>query len=534
MGNSVEIAPLAPAGEGHLLSGLLRLQGAALLILLVWLYHSILYNLALQWIHDPNFSHGFFVPAFSLYVLWQGRKELKSVASSPSWAGLPLVLVALVMLVLGVLGVELFTSRVSLLILAAGLIILLSGWKLFRAVLFPWAVLFLMIPLPTLIQQKFTFPLQMLASQLSTSMLEMVGVPVLREGNVIVLAAMPLEVAEACSGIRSLLSLVTLSIIYGYLMEKRIWVRVVLACAAVPIAVFANSFRIFGTGLLVQYWDPELAQGFFHEFQGWLVFVVSLVLLFALHRLINLIWKSPKENTTPRPAVGTSCSSADPSDAVPSSTTWSPRFVIAVLLMLAAATVLQAYSQDEVFPPREPLSGIPAEIDSWKGADETLDQPTLDILGHPEYLLRTYVNADQSQPWISLFIPYYPSQKSGDTIHSPNHCLPGAGWIPSHRQVIKLKTADGTLFPANRYVVTKEGERQLVIYWFQAHGREVASDYSAKYYLISDSIRLHRSDGALVRLMSPMYRGESPDAAEARIMQLGDRFLPLLDNYIPR
>ena len=292
MGNSVEIAPLAPAGEGRLLSGLLRFQGWSLLLLFVWLYHSILYNLVLQWIHDPNFSHGFFVPAFSLYVLWQDRKELKSIQPAPSWAGLPLVLVALVLLVLGVLGVELFTSRVSLLVLLAGLCVLSRGWEFFRAVRFPWAFLILMIPLPNLILQKFTFPLQMLASRLSTFMLEIVGVPVLREGNVIVLAAMPLEVAEACSGIRSLFSLVTLAIIYGYLMEKRNWVRVVLACAAVPIAVFANSFRIFGTGLIVQYWDPDKAVGFYHEFQGWLVFVVSLALLFALHRVILTIWKS--------------------------------------------------------------------------------------------------------------------------------------------------------------------------------------------------------------------------------------------------
>lgn len=532
----MEIAPLAPAGEGRLSSGLLRFQGWSLLLVLVWLYYSILYRLVAQWISDPNFSHGIFVPAFSFFVLWQNRKKLKSVESAPSWAGLPLIVLALLMLVLGVLGVELFTSRLSLLILLAGLVVLFRGRAFFRALLFPWAFLLLMIPLPNLILQKFTFPLQMLASQLSTLMLQMVGVPVLREGNVIVLAALPLEVVEACSGIRSLVSLLTLAIIYGYLMEKRIWVRVALACSAVPIAVIANSFRIFGTGLLVQYWDPAKAEGFFHAFQGWLIFVVSLILLFTLHRLINLIWKSAPEGKveaeprpeTPRPEMGKRAGAPAPVRG------WSPRFLIPALLMLAAAIGLQAHSQNEVFPPRQPLSSLPAQIDGWTGTDETLDQQTLDILGPGEFLARDYEDANQEQPWINLFIAYFPTQKMGDTIHSPNHCLPGAGWVPTLRQVVQLTTPDGTSFPVNRYVVSKAGDRQIVLYWFQAHGRAVASDYSAKYYLIADSIRMHRSDGALIRLMSPMYPKESPDAAQVRMMRLGNQLLPLLDNYIPR
>jgi exosortase len=196
------------------------------------------------------------------------------------------------MLVLGVLGAELFFSRMSLLVILAGLIILFQGWNFFRAVLFPWAVLILMIPIPNLVLQQVTFPLQLLASKLATGLLEVVGVPVLRQGNVIVLASMPLDVAEACSGIRSLLTLVTLAIIYSFLMETRIWMRVLLVCSAIPIAVAANGFRIFGTGLLVQYWDPEKAEGFFHTFSGWLIFVVALMLLFGTHRLIRLIWKN--------------------------------------------------------------------------------------------------------------------------------------------------------------------------------------------------------------------------------------------------
>jgi exosortase len=302
MSNSVEAAPLLLDEGGRLRSGLPRWQEVALLLLTAWLYASILARLFLQWVgpsHDPNFEHGIFVPLFASFVLWQERKKLKAIASSPSWAGFPLVVLSLLMLVLGVLGAELFFSRVSLLILLAGLIILFQGWSFFRAVLFPWAFLFLMIPIPNLIINRVTFPLQLLATRLATVLLELVGVPVLRQGNVIVLASISLDVVEACSGIRSLLTLLTLAIIYGYLVETRRWVRVVLAISALPIAVVANSFRVFVTGLLVQYWDPEKAMGFFHAFEGWLIFVVALLMFFALHRLICLICKSGPEKTGP-------------------------------------------------------------------------------------------------------------------------------------------------------------------------------------------------------------------------------------------
>src|ERR1700693_241793 len=298
MSNTVEVVPLLSTREDRLSSRLPRWQAVATLLLIAWLYASILARLFLQWVgpsSDSNFQHGIFVPLFALFVLWQDRKRLRAIPSDPSWAGLPLVLLSLLILALGVLGAELFFSRVSLLILLAGLIILFQGWTFFRAVLFPWAFLILMIPIPNLLLQQVTSPLQLLASKLATDMLEVVGVPVLRQGNVIYLAAMPLDVAEACSGIRSLLTLVTLAIISGYLMETRMWVRVVLALSAVPIAVAANSFRIFGTGLLVQYWDPDKAEGFYHALGGWLIFVVALFLLVAVHRVIALIWGSPEK-----------------------------------------------------------------------------------------------------------------------------------------------------------------------------------------------------------------------------------------------
>ena len=293
MADSVQVAPPEVRKPSVSFSGPAWWQGAILLLLLFCLYASILGRLCIQWKNDPNASHGWFVPAFALFVLWKNRNELKSIEPAPSWNGLAVVAAGLSLLILGDLGAELFLSRVSLLVVLAGLIVLFHGWPLFRAVLFPWAFLFLMIPLPVILFQKVTFPLQILASKLASAALPHLGVVVHREGNAIQLPTMHLQVVNACSGIRSLLSLVTLAIIYGYLLEDRRWVRVVLAIAAVPIAVAANGSRIVGTGLL-SLWDPDKAEGFYHTSEGLLIFVISLIMLFAVHGLINRIWKHPQ------------------------------------------------------------------------------------------------------------------------------------------------------------------------------------------------------------------------------------------------
>jgi exosortase len=265
-------------------------QFAILGALGLWLYWTTLLGLVTQWWKDPNFSHGFFVPLFSAYIVWQEKDRRARILRQPSWSGLIPIVVGLGVLIVGRMGAELFLDRSSLLLVLAGVIIVFAGWNLFRALFFPWAFLALMIPIPTLIFNQITFPLQLLASQVAAAVLPLLGVPVLREGNVINLPAMPLEVAEACSGIRSLMSLLTLAIIYGYFLEKRVWVRWLLAVAAVPITVLANDVRIIGTGLLVQYWSPDAAEGYFHASWGWLVFVVSLAMLYALHALVRMVF----------------------------------------------------------------------------------------------------------------------------------------------------------------------------------------------------------------------------------------------------
>src|SRR5579859_7308517 len=270
------------------LSGRARIVWYAVLAgLVATLYAAVLRGLVGQWWSDPDYGHGFLVPLFSGYVLWQERDQWRGKESKPGNFGLLVMVGAVVLLLAGSLGAELFTSRFSLLILIAGMVLFLAGWKVLRAVSFPLAFLLLMIPIPVIIYNQITFPLQLIASRFATFWLELVRIPVLREGNVLILPNYSLEVVEACSGIRSLMTLITLAVAYGYLAEPRRWARYALVILMVPIAMVSNAIRIMGTGVLTYRFGPAAAEGFFHEFSGWVIFVASLILMFTCHWILK-------------------------------------------------------------------------------------------------------------------------------------------------------------------------------------------------------------------------------------------------------
>jgi exosortase len=284
---ATQTARVRPSTAPAAISRAFYLQLLVIVVLVGLIYYDVILHLVRDWWTDPDYSHGFVVPLFSAYVIWSRRRQLRLEPTRGSVWGLALIIFGLGLVIVGSIGAELFLSRTSLLWLIAGLIIYFFGWRYFRLLLFPWAFLFLMIPLPAILFNQVTFPLQLLASNLATHALRFVGVPVLREGNVITLPALPLEVAEACSGIRSLISLGAVAIVYGNLLVGRNSLRLVLALAAVPIAVLANVARIVGTGLLVQYWNPEKALGFFHEFSGWIMFMIAVGFLVLVHAAIH-------------------------------------------------------------------------------------------------------------------------------------------------------------------------------------------------------------------------------------------------------
>jgi exosortase len=251
------------------------------------LYRNVLTKLVSDWATDDNYSHGFLIVPIALYFAWERRERLLAAVRRPSALGLVVILGSLATLVAGILGAELFLSRVSIVGLVAGTVLFVYGWRHLRILALPIGFLLLMIPLPAIIFNQIAFPLQLLASRFGESALMLAGIPVLREGNVIVLANTVLEVAEACSGIRSLVTLLTLGIVYGYFMDTRNWIRLATVIATVPIAIVANGFRVAGTGIAAHYYGPDAATGFLHTFSGWLVFAFSFAMLFVVMAAIQ-------------------------------------------------------------------------------------------------------------------------------------------------------------------------------------------------------------------------------------------------------
>lgn len=210
------------------------------------------------------------------------------------------------------------------------------------------------------------------------------------------------------------------------------------------------------------------------------------------------------------------------------------RFAIALILLIGTALFLQARNRGEVFPPRKPLAEFPQKLGEWSGTDVEITKDIRDILGPGDFLLRVYQDETERRPNTDLFMAYFPSQRAGDTIHSPKNCLPGAGWTPIDAARVPLSIDGRAPFPVNRYVIAKGDDRLLVLYWYWAHDRAVASEYWAKVYLVADSIRMNRSDGALVRLTTRMLPGESVDSAMGRLVPFADQVVPLLNQYIPQ
>jgi len=259
-------------------------------ILLIGVYFPILSKLVQQWSTDDDVSHGFFVPLVAGYIAWQRREKLLNMEWKPAWWGIGLLAWAGFQAYLGMLGAELFLQRTAFLFSLVAVLLILGGTAVVRQLAFPLLLLPFMIPLPTVVYNQITFPLQLFASWVAEKSLEVLNIPVIRDGNILELASQKLSVAEACSGIRSLLSLTFLSQVYAYFFDRKVWMRWVLLFATVPIAIIANSARVTLTGVFSEI-NPALAEGFFHEAEGWVIFVVALVILVVVHQSLNFLYR---------------------------------------------------------------------------------------------------------------------------------------------------------------------------------------------------------------------------------------------------
>lgn len=532
-----ELAPSAAPPRGPTAGG----TDLALLIvpaaLTLAMFGKVLLGMGRQWYDDENYSHGFLIPVMSAYLIYERRGQLASTARAPSLWGIPALAGALAVLLLGAFGAELFLQRASFIAVLAALVLLTTGVAYLRVLAFPLAFLLFMVPLPTIVMNAVAFPLQLLAARVATATLHLAEVPVLREGNVILLPGTTLEVAEACSGIRSLQALLALGAMYAYFFEHVTWKRWALVALSVPIAIFANVVRVAGTGLLVRWSGVEAAEGFYHSFSGWLVFVLAFAILAGASAGLRRIGAR-----RPRPAKAaannaTNGAAVDPPPPRANRPTRSPARALwpvglATTLLGATWVLLLTRGDGERVPMRRPLSSLPMVLaDRWEGEPRQLDREVLDTLRLSDYLLRSYKGVDSpaSAPGVELYVGYYESQRSGATYHSPRNCLPGSGWQITSNRLVEVDSPRGRA-TINAVLIEKGLDRQVMLYWYQDRGRIVASEYWAKAYLIWDAITHNRTDGAMVRLALPVT-SRADDAVEQAIERargfLADAWRPL-------
>lgn len=503
-----------------------KYQLSCLLLLLAVLYWRVIPPMVQQWYQDENYSHGFIVPFIAGYFLYTRWSELKHARVSPYGAGLAVIIFALCQLLVAWLGVEYFTMRSSLIVLLAGLVLYFFGTGVFRMVSFPIAYLFFMVPIPYIIYDSVAFPLKLFVTKVSVAFLKMVGVVVLREGNIIMFPATTLEVADACSGIRSLISLIALAVAYAFFLRMATWKRCLLIFAAIPIAVITNSLRVIVTGLLAQHWGAKAAEGFFHEFAGLTVFAMAMVMLVSLGVFLGK--GKPQAPDTGEQITGLS---QEPGGIVSETEYRGQRtsnFTIVFVLLIAAGLYLNLHS-DVTVPMNKPLEQFPETVAGWRmTAESSLSDSVQKVLQATDTLSRQYASPEGKQ--VELYIGYHGGGKGSGEIHSPKQCLPGSGWFEVSTKRTQLNVA-GNKINLVQAIYQKGDNKELFLYWFQARNKTMNDEYTLKLAEITNSMLYRRRDTAFIRISVPF------DTDEQSAIVLGDRFVrafyPDIHGFLP-
>jgi exosortase D (VPLPA-CTERM-specific) len=420
-----------------------------------------------------------------------------------------------------------------------------------RRVLFflavPFALLLFAVPIPQIVFNKVAFPLQLLATRAANAALVFFGISSQRNGNVIDLltvngSKVALEVAEACSGIRSLMLLLSLAVLFAYFTSEKghgsvktvreifkdpnLWRTLILLLFMVPVALLTNATRVILTGIAAHYYGQEVLDSWWHDAFGWLSFGVAVLLLIAFNwgltkiRILNGINFDSSTIEDHRTSVVVR--------------TIKNGQIVTLVTMLVATGLLINYLQHRTPPAVERLSfsEFPSNI---SGAvrmrpDVRFDAETERVLGASDYIMRNYIEPPRK---FNLYIGFYEAQKTGSTYHSPQNCLPGSGWVLSEGRDVQIRTTDGESFTAKQYVVQQRDNRQVMLYWYQGRGRTNSSEYSDKFYTILDSVRTGRTDGSIVRILTPVYADETDVDAEGAAKRFAANVYEVLSPFVP-
>lgn len=496
-------------------------------LLLGYVFSDALIYMEKNWQRE-EYSHGYLIPLISFWFIWENRAHLAKLIGQGSWVGFVFVAAGLLLGLIGDLATLYTITQYAFLMVLFGICLALVGWPGMRLLWFPLAYLVFMIPLPNFLYNNLSSELQLISSQLGVAVIRLFGISVFLAGNVIDLGNYQLQVVEACSGLRYLFPLASFCFLCAYFFRAKLWMRIVIFLSTLPITVLMNSFRIGVIGILVENWGIEQAEGFLHDFEGWVIFIGCLGVLFLeMWLFVKLFYRDkkfsdvfvikamPDELNEPLVSIGESKGLAG---VLP-----KPYLAAGILLLIAVPLSQFVGDREELTPSRSRFTTFPLQIGDWRGTEVGMGQEYIDALKFDDYIVANYTN-HQSQEPVNFYVAYYASQRKGASAHSPKSCMPGDGWRIgdfTQRTIPGIDVEGASPLRVNRAVISKGESKQLVYYWFQQRGRIITNEYLVKWFLFWDALTKQRTDGALVRLVIALKDGE--DASE------GDK---ILDTFI--
>ncbi len=508
---------------------------AVMVVAAVPIYWSGFVSLGRAWV-TPEYSHGPLIPLISLYLFLRELRHAPPPDPSERVNRLPGIGVIVFALAFGIFGNLVKIPDVvtyAFIVWVGGVVLTGFGWKRGRTHQLPVLHLIFMLPLPQFVYWQMTIFLQLVSSELGVWFIKLAGIPVFLEGNVIDLGVYKLQVAEACSGLRYLFPILSFSYLFAILYRGPFWHKVVIFALAAPLTVFMNSFRIGMIGVLVNSYGIGQAEGFLHFFEGWVIFGACIGILFAVAVLLQQLTPSPLSlrDTIDLDFDGFGGQARRFLGIAP-----SRGVIVAGLVTLAVtAAYVLAPSPARVEPARDSFLLFPRQLGQWSGYSTELEPATAQVLAADDYINMTYVATAGGQESYNFFTAYYDKQTEGAGIHSPEVCLPVGGW-----EVFSIDPAPvsfpGTVygdFVLNRAVIQKGLSKQMVYYWFEQRGKRMTNDYLVKASVVYDSLAMGRTDGAMVRFVTPFLPGESAAEVDARMQGFMAELLPRLPRFVP-
>jgi exosortase D (VPLPA-CTERM-specific) len=499
------------------------------LVLASVMYRSTFDYLLGKWGMD-DFTYSYFIPLVVAYLIWEKRADLAREPACRTWFGLFPAMLAILAYWTGELAGEYTIMFFSFWLLSVGALWSIMGRRKLGVIAFPVCLALTMVPPPMVLYNGLTLQLKLISSKIGVIMLQLCGLAAYREGNVIDLGFTRLQVVDACSGLRYFFPLIILGILLAYFFKGAVWKKILIVASTIPISIVTNSLRIASVGILYQFMGSAAAEGFFHDFSGWFIFMISLgILLLEMAVLKRIV---PEGGGREQVAATYSGIPVPPQNSLSGPfRIVSLQFVIILLLMGTTAASVQGVSDRNRTPMNKPFSQFPEVVGNWSGSQQKLEKIFLDGLTLADYLLADYRNSRGQV--INSYVAYSDFQSKGKASHSPASCLPGSGWDLKDPAKVSLTDVNGRTFVVNRAMMVMGNERRLTYYWFNQRGRILTDLFQTKLFNIVDSITLNRTDGALVRLITPLTENESPAAADARLKEFVSQFNPILNSFLP-